>query len=266
MKVSSTVSALALALGTLFATSSAALANEKLSVAATPVPAAEVLEFMKPQLAEQGVDLEIYVFTDYIQPNQQVADKQIDMNCFQHKPHLEAFNNRSDEKLVPQGYMYVPPIAAYSQKVKSVEELKDGATVAIPSDTTNSARALFLLQKAGLITLKDPNNLFATSRDIAENPKKLKFVELEAASVPRALADVDLAVINTNYALDVNLNPKDDSLFLEDENSPYGNYCASRVDNKDREAIKKLNAAWHSEATIKFIEEKYKGTVIPAKS
>lgn len=254
-----------LSVGSLLAINVAS-ANEQLSVAATPVPAAEILEFMTAQMAEQGVDLKVHVFTDFIQPNQQVAEKQIDMNCFQHKPHLDSFNNNEGQNLVPQGYTYILPLGAYSNKIKSIDDLQNGASVAIPSDTTNGARALLLLQKAGLITLKDPDNLFATSRDIADNPKKLKFVELEAATIPRVLSDVDLAVINTNYALDANLNPKEDSLFMEDTDSPYANLCASRVDNQDSEAIQKLNAAWQSPATLKFIEDTYQGTVIPVKA
>lgn len=241
-------------------------ANEQLSVAATPVPAAEILEFMSKQMAAQGVDLKVHVFTDFIQPNQQVVEKQIDVNCFQHLPHLEAFNKNEGQNLVPQGYMYVLPLGVYSSKIKSLDELKKGATVAIPSDTTNGARALFLLQKEGLITLKDPDNLFATSRDIAENPQKLKFLELEAATIPRVLNDVDLAVINTNYALDADLNPQRDSLFMETADSPYANLCASREDNRDSEAIKKLNEVWQSAETVKFIEDKYQGTVIPVKA
>ncbi len=255
----------ALAVSALVSTGVAS-ANEQLSVAATPVPAAEILEFMTAQMAEQGVDLKVHVFTDFIQPNQQVVEKQIDMNCFQHKPHLDSFNENEGQDLVPQGYMYILPLGAYSTKIDSLDNLKDRASVAIPSDTTNGARALLLLQKAGLITLKDPNNLFATSRDIAENPKKLKFVELEAATIPRVLSDVDLAVINTNYALDANLNPKNDSLFMEDTDSPYANLCASRVDNQDSEAIQKLNAVWQSPETLRFIEDKYQGTVIPVKA
>ena len=265
MKVKQSLNAIALVVGSLLTVSSAALANEKISVAATPVPAAEILEFMKPQLAEQGVDLNVLVFTDYIQPNQQVAEKQIDMNCFQHRPHLKSYNEQEKQNLVQQGFMYVLPMAAYSDKIKSIDELKDKASVAIPSDTTNGARALLLLQKAGLIKLKNPDDIFATSRDIVENPKNLKFIELEAASVPRALADVDLAVINTNYALDIKLNPKEDAVILEDVNSPYALVCASREDNKDSELVKKVNKAWQSEATVKFIEEKYKGSVIPVK-
>src|SRR5699024_2966433 len=148
-----------------------ASANETLSVAATPVPAAEILEFVVDQLAEQGVDLKVHVFTDFIQPIQQVVEKQVDMNCFQHKAHSDSFNANEGQELVPQGYKYFIPLGAYSTKINSIDELKDRASVAIPSDTTNGARALLLLQKAGLITLEDPDNLFATSRDIAQNPK-----------------------------------------------------------------------------------------------
>lgn len=265
MKKALTLKISALTISALMVTS-AVSANEKLSVAATPVPAAEILEFMTTQMAERGVDLKVHVFTDFIQPNQQVAEKQIDMNCFQHKPHLDSFNENEGQNLVPQGYMYILPLGAYSNKLKSADELKKGASVAIPSDTTNGARALLLLQKAGLITLKDPDNLFATSRDIADNPQKLKFVELEAATIPRVLNDVDMAIINTNYALDAKLNPQRDSLFMEDSDSPYANLCASRVDNQDNESIQILNEVWQSPATVKFIEDKYQGTVIPVKA
>ncbi|SUA53504.1 Lipoprotein 28 precursor [Oligella urethralis] len=258
-------SVVAYGLSALFGVNAVA-ANEQLSVAATPVPAAEILEFMTAQMAEQGVDLKVHVFTDFIQPNQQVVEKQIDVNCFQHLPHLESFNKNEGQNLQPQGYMYVLPLGAYSTKISSLAELKKGATVAIPSDTTNGARALLLLQKEGLITLKDPENLFATARDIADNPQKLKFLELEAATIPRVLSDVDLAVINTNYALDADLNPKRDSLFMEAADSPYANLCASREDNKDSAAIKKLNQVWQSAETVKFIEDKYQGTVIPVKA
>lgn len=245
------------------AASHGAYALEELSVAATPVPAAEVLEFMKPALEKQGVELKIYEFTDYIQPNQQVADKQVMMNCFQHKPFLDAFNERTGAGLVPVGYIYVPPMAAYSRKVTNLNDLPDGARVAIPNDPTNSTRALLVLQKAGLIKLKDPNDLHATAADIIENPKNLKFNELEAATLPRIVNDVDLAVINTNYALEANLNPKTDSLIREDEQSPYANLCAADPQYKDSPLVKKLMQEWHSPATVKFIEEKYKGTVIP---
>ena len=253
----------ALAVSALVATS-AASANEQLSVAATPVPAAEILEFMVEQLAEQGVDLKVHVFTDFIQPNQQVAEKQIDMNCFQHKPHLDSFNKNEGQYLVPQGYMYILPLGAYSTKIKALDELKDRASVAIPSDTTNGARALLLLQKAGLITLKDPGNLFATSRDIAENPKKLKFTELEAATLARVLPDVDLALINTNYALEAGLNPLEDALLIEGAESPYANIVVVKAGNEKDPRIEKLVDTLNSDDVKKFISEKYQGAVVPA--
>ena len=149
----------------------------KLTVAATPVPHAELLEFVKPALAEQGVELDIKVFTDYVQPNVQVADGLLDVNFFQHKPYLDTFNEGQKAELVSVGLVHVEPFGAYSKKIKELSELKDGALVALPNDPSNGARALLLLQKEGLIELKDPTNILATSRDIAKNPKKLKFKE-----------------------------------------------------------------------------------------
>src|SRR5690554_3424665 len=194
---------------------SAAVSAEKLSVAATPVPHAELLEFVKPELAKQGVDLDVKVFTDYVQPNRQVADGAIDANFFQHKPYMDSFNQQHGTGLVSVGLVHVEPFGAYSSKVKSLDELKEGAQVALPNDPSNGARALLLLQKAGLITLKDPTNILATSRDIVENPRKLRFREIEAANLPRVLPDVDLALINTNYALEAGLNPSVDALVIE---------------------------------------------------
>src|SRR5690606_6103596 len=195
----------------------------KLSVAATPVPHAELLELVKPELAKEGVDLEIKVFTDYVQPNQQVADGNLDVNFFQHKPYLDSFNKEHKTDLVVVGQVHVEPFGAYSQSIKSIDELKDGAWVALPNDPSNGARASLLLQAQGVIKLKDPANILATSRDIAENPKNLRFRELEAATLPRVLPDVDLALINTNYALEAGLNPLKDALFIEGADSPYAN-------------------------------------------
>ena len=160
--------------------------------------------------------------------------------------------------------VHVEPFGAYSQKVKQLGELKEGATVAIPNDATNGGRALLLLAKAGTITLKDPANILATPRDVTGNPKKLKFRELEAATLPRVLNQVDLALINTNYALEAKLNPAKDALVIEGSESPYVNILVSRADNKDTPAMKKLAAALTSPAVKKFIQEKYKGAVVPA--
>lgn len=237
---------------------------EKLSVAATPVPHAELLEFIKPELAKQGVELEILVFTDYVQPNQQVADGKVDANYFQHKPYLQKFNAERKTDLVSVGQIHVEPFGAYSTKVKSLTELKTGALIAIPSDASNGARALLLLQTAGLIKLADPENILATSRDIIENPKKLKFKELEAATLPRVLADVDMALINTNYALEAGFNPSKDALVIEGGESPYANHVVTVSGKEHDERIVKLVKSLQSDAVRQFIAEKYQGAVAPA--
>ncbi len=239
-------------------------ANEKLVVAATPVPHAEILELVKPVLAKEGVDLEIKVFTDYVQPNVQVDQKRLDANYFQTLPYLKNFNEGKGTNLVTVVGVHVEPFGGYSKKVKSLAELKDGATVAIPNEGSNSGRALLLLQKAGLITLKDPKNALATPKDIAENPKHLKFKELESAMLPRALDQVDLDMINTNYALDAGLNPAKDALVIEGADSPYVNYLVARPDNKDSDAIQKLAKALTSPEVKAFIAKKYNGAVLPA--
>lgn len=244
--------------------STTAFANEKLVVAATPIPHAEILELIKPTLAKEGVDLEIKVFTDYVQPNVQVAEKRLDANYFQTKPYLDNFNKGKGTDLVTVIGVHVEPFGGYSKKYKSIDQLPDGATVAIPNEGSNSGRALLLLQKAGVIKLKDPSNALATPKDIAENPKHLKFKELESALLPRVLDQVDLDLINTNYALEAKLNPVKDALILEDRNSPYVNYLVARPDNKDSDALKKLSAALTSPEVKAFIEKKYNGAVVPA--
>ena len=236
----------------------------KLSVAATPVPHAELLEQVKPVLAKEGIELDIKVFTDYVQPNQQVADGNLDVNFFQHKPYLDSFNKEHSTDLVIVGQVHVEPFGAYSQKIKTIADLKDGAWVALPNDPSNGARALLLLQAQGLIKLKDPSNILATSRDIAENPKNLRFRELEAATLPRVLPDVDLALINTNYALEAGLNPLKDALFIEGSDSPYANVLATTPAKADSADVKALVKALNSEEIKTFINDKYKGAVVPA--
>jgi D-methionine transport system substrate-binding protein len=237
---------------------------DKLSVAATAVPHAEILEFVKPALAKEGVELEIKVFTDYVQPNVQVAEKRLDANFFQHKPYLAEFNKGKGTNLVAVAAVHVEPFGAYSRKYKALSELPHGGTVAIPNDPSNAGRALVLLDHAGVIKLKDNNNILASARDIAVNPKKLKFREIEAATLPRILPQVDLALINTNYALEAKLNPVRDSLAIEDAQSPYANWLVARPDNQDAPAIRKLAAALQSPEVKKFIETKYNGAVVPA--
>ena len=252
----------ALAFATTFAAGTAVA--ETLSVAATPVPHAELLEFVKPTLAKEGVELDIKVFTDYVQPDVQVADGQIDANFFQHKPYLDSFNSERNTDLVSVGLVHVEPFGAYSSKIKSIDELKDGAQVALPNDPSNGARALLLLQAQGLIKLKDPSNILATARDVAENPKNLRFRELEAATLPRVLPDVDLALINTNYALEAGLNPTEDALFIEGQDSPYANLVATTEAKKDDPAVQKLVNALQSDEVRDFIRNNTKVRSSPA--
>lgn len=245
-------------------TAGLAQAGEKLVVAATPVPHAEILELIKPTLAKEGVDLEIKVFTDYVQPNVQVAEKHLDANYFQTLPYLESFNKGKGTNLTTVIGVHVEPFGGYSKKVKNLSELKDGATIAIPNEGSNSGRALILLQKAGLIELKDPTNAVSTPKDIAKNPHNFKFKELESALLPRVLDQVDLDMINTNYALEAGLNPATDALIIEGADSPYVNFLVARPDNKDSVVIQKLAKALTSPEVKAFIAEKYKGAVLPA--
>ncbi len=254
-----------LAAATLFATAfSATVQAATLSVAATPVPHAELLEFVKPMLAEQGVELKVRVFTDYVQPNLQVQQGNLDANFFQHQPYLDEFNASRMTALVSVAGIHVEPFGAYSVKFKQLTDLPAGASVAIPSDATNGGRALLLLDQAGVIRLKDDAGITATPRDIVENPKRIKVRELEAATLPRVLKQVDLALINTNYALEAGLNPARDALVIEGSESPYVNILVSRADNKDSEAMQKLARALQSDAVKAFIAEKYQGAVVPA--
>jgi D-methionine transport system substrate-binding protein len=237
---------------------------ESLSVAATAVPHAEILEFVKPALAKEGVELDIKVFTDYVQPNVQVAEKRIDTNFFQHQPYLDEFNKSRGTDLTSVAGVHVEPFGAYSSKFKTLAELPDGANVVIPNDATNGGRALLLLQKAGLITLKPEAGILATPKDIASNPKHIKIRELEAATLPRVLTQVDLALINTNYALEAKLNPSKDALIIEGDDSPYVNILVARGDNKNSPAVQKLAKALNSAAVKTFINDKYQGAVVPA--
>lgn len=244
---------------------SMAQAQDTLTIAANPVPHAEILEFVKPTLAKQGVTLKIKVFTDYIQPGVQVNEKRLDGNYYLTQPYLNEFKKSHKNDLqVPLVKVHVEPFAGYSSKYKKLSDLPNGATIAIPNDPANSGRALILLAKQGLLKLKDMNNISATKKDIVENPKNLKFKELEAATLPRILGQVDLALINTNYAIEAKLNPLKDSLFIEDANSPYANLLVAREDNKNSPAFKKLAAALNSPEVKKFIQERYKGAVVPA--
>ena len=239
--------------------------NVTLKVGATPVPHAEILEIVKPLLAKEGIDLQIVEFSDYVQPNLAVNDKELDANFFQHIPYLDNFvAEHNDVKLKNAGGVHIEPMGIYSKKIKKLDELKDGAVVAIPNDPTNGGRSLMLLAKANIIKLKDGVTITATVQDIVDNPKNIKFQEVEAAQVPRTLDDVDAAVINTNFAMQVPLIPTKDALFMEDSTSPYVNIVAVRDGDENRPEIQKLIKALHSKEVKDFIESKYKGSIVPA--
>lgn len=242
----------------------AAATKTVLKVGATAVPHAEILQVVKPLLAKEGVDLQIVEFSDYVQPNLAVADKELDANYFQHIPYLEKFCQERGLKLVNVAGIHIEPMGVYSHKIKKLDELKAGDSVAIPNDPTNGGRALVLLEKAGLIKLKDGAGIHATVQDVTENAKKLKFQELEAAQIPRSLDDVTAAVINTNYALEAKLVPAKDAMFIEDGNSPYVNILVARAGDENRPEMQKLVKALKSEEVKKFIADKYKGAILPA--
>ncbi|WP_455229690.1 MetQ/NlpA family ABC transporter substrate-binding protein [Geopseudomonas aromaticivorans] len=249
---------------TLFAACSATAQAQTLNVAATPVPHAEILEVVKPLLAKQGVELKVRVFTDYVQPNLQVQQEHLDANFFQHQPYLDEFNASRKSALVSVTGVHIEPFGAYSGKFKQLDQLPDGASVAIPNDATNGGRALLLLAKAGVITLKDGAGITATPKDIVANPKHIRVRELEAATLPRVLKQVDLALINTNYALEAGLNPTRDALAIEGSDSPYVNILVARPDNQNSAAMQKLAQALHSPEVKAFIADKYQGAVVPA--
>lgn len=235
-----------------------------LRVGASPVPHAEILNFVKPILAKQGVELKVQEFTDYVTPNVALGEGSVDVNFFQHVPYLNSFQKDRPLGIVAGAKVHVEPIGVYSRRVKQLRDLKSGATIAIPNDPSNSGRALKLLEQAGLIRLKPNAGINATVRDISTNLKKLKFRELDAAQLPRALGDVDAAVINTNYALEAGLNPLKDALKLEGKQSPYANVLAAKPATLKNPDYLKLVAALRSPEVRAFILKKYNGAVVPA--
>lgn len=252
------------AVTTLCACGKPAAKGNVLSVAATAVPHAEILKAITPDLAAKGITLEVKVFNDYVQPNLQVDQGLIDANYFQTLPYLEAFNTERGTKLVTVTGVHVEPFGGYSRKRKAISDLPQGAVIALPNDPSNTGRALILLHKNGLITLKDPANINATLKDITVNPKGFVFRELESPSLPRVLPEVDLALINTNYALDAKLDPKKDALIIEGADSPYINYLVARADKKDDPRIVALAEALTSPKVKAFILSTYQGAVVPA--
>lgn len=239
-------------------------AQKSLKVGATSVPHAEILEFVKPILAKQGISLEIVEYNDYVQPNLQLADGQLDANFFQHIPYLEDFCASRKLDLVWVAKIHIEPMGIYSNKLKSLSELKDGDKIGIPNDVTNGGRALALLEKASLIKLKEGLGVKATVQDIVENPRRFQIVEIEAAMLPRVLPDLAVGVINGNFAIQAGFQPTKDALFLESGDSPFANVLVVRKGDEKRKEIQELARALQSQDVKKFIEEKYKGAVIPA--
>ncbi|CAL9596409.1 MetQ/NlpA family ABC transporter substrate-binding protein [Streptomyces sp. enrichment culture] len=235
-----------------------------LVVAASPVPHAEILNFVKDNLAEKaGLDFEVKEFTDYVTPNTATEDGSVGANYFQTQPYLDDFNKKNGTHIVSVVDVHLEPLGLYSHKVKEADELKSGATVAIPNDTVNEGRALQLLAANGLITLKDGVGTSATPADITENPKKLTFKELEAAQTPRSLDDVDAAVVNGNYAIEADLKPAEDALVLEKaKDNPNSNLLAVKEGQENDPRVKKLAKLLTSPEVKKFIEDKYAGSVL----
>jgi D-methionine transport system substrate-binding protein len=239
--------------------------DKVIKIGVTPKPHEEIVNIAKPLLEKEGYTVEVTEFNDYNQPNTAVEEGSLDANFFQHTPYLNTQNKEKGYHLVSVGAVHLEPMGLYSHKVKSLEELKDGATIAVPNDPSNEARALKLLVGKGLIKIKDGE--LVTPKDITENPKNLKFSELEAAAVPRAIDDVDAAVINGNYAIEAKFNPAKDAIIIEDKNSdaakPYANIIVVKDGNQNQEKIKALVKAMTSPEVKAFIEKEYNGSVIP---
>ncbi|WP_018656953.1 MetQ/NlpA family ABC transporter substrate-binding protein [Actinomadura flavalba] len=243
-----------------------AASDDTLTVGATSVPHAEVLNHVRDNLAgKAGIKLEVKEFSEYEQLNPALNDGQLDANYFQHRPYLEESNQKTGQKLVFVAGVHLEPLGVYSKKVKSLAELKNGATVSLPSDPSNEGRALKLLADNGLITLKDGVGQSATAKDVTENPKNIRFRPTEAASLPRQLGDVDASVINGNYALEARLNPAKDAIAIEKaEGNPYVNGLVVKAGREGDAQVKKLVELLQSAEVKKFIQDKYQGSVLPA--
>jgi D-methionine transport system substrate-binding protein len=237
-----------------------------LRVGAVPVPHEEILKFIKPELAKQGIDLQIVEYQDYVQPNRALADKDLDANYFQHVPYLNDYNQKNHTDLVPTVSVHFEPLGLYAGKSKSLSDIPDGAKIAVPNDTTNEARALMLLASAGLIQLKQPENLSETKRDIVSNPHHLQVEEIEAATIPRVIHDVNYAVINGNYAIQAGYNVSD-ALVAEKADSlaakTFANCIVVRKGDENNPAIVALDKAITSAAVEQYINNTYHGSVIP---
>ncbi|SIS67697.1 D-methionine transport system substrate-binding protein [Insolitispirillum peregrinum] len=253
---------IAAAVAALFTASVAHAETKKIGV--TPGPHAQIMEKVKEIAAKNGLDLQVIEFSDYVVPNQALADGDLDINSFQHQPYLD--RQIADRKfdLVSVGQTVNFPMGGYSKKVKELKDLKDGSSVALPNDPSNGARALLILADQGLIKLRDGAGAKATVADVIDNPKNLKLVELDAAQLPRSLDDVDVAVINSNYAIEAGMNPSKDSLFREGLKAPYANVIAVRKADANAPWVKTFLDSYHTPEVKAFIETTFKGSVVPA--
>ncbi len=239
------------------------LSDGKLTIGVTAGPHEQILEKVKELAADEDLDIDVKVFTDYPMVNEALAQKELDLNVFQHVPYLDQFKKDRDLDLVDVGNVVNFPMGIYSSKVKDAKELKKGAKIGLPNDPTNSARALTLFEQAGLIKLKDGVGASATIKDINENKNDYEFIELEAAQIPVQLDELDAAAINTNFAIEKGFTPSEDSIFIEPKDSPWVNVVAARTEDKNDEAIKKFLDIYQSDKVKEFIDETFKGSVIP---
>ncbi|WP_395824881.1 MetQ/NlpA family ABC transporter substrate-binding protein [Collimonas sp.] len=251
-------------LASLGATAPVLAQDKPIKIGATGGPHAQILEVVKKVAAKDGLNIQIVEFSGYVQPNAALAAGDLDANSYQHLPYLEAQIKDRGYKLTNIGYTITFPMGVYSKKVKSLKDLKNGASIGIPNDPTNGGRALLLLQTQGLLKLKADAGLKATPLDIADNPKKLKIVEIDAAQLPRSLDDLDAAAINGNYAESAGLDPTKDGIAIENAKGPYANVIAIRSADKDKPWVAKLLKAYHSPEVKQYVATQFKGSVIPS--
>lgn len=236
----------------------------KVTIGASETPHGELIKALEPEFKKEGIDLDLVVFSDYVQPNLQLESGDLDLNFYQHQPYLDSFNKDRKTNIVSlkDSKIFITPLLGFSSKIKDIKDLEDGAEIIIPNDPTNGARALLILDKEGLIKLKDKNNLNSTEVDIVENPKNLKFTAVDAQNIPRVYQDADLAFINPNFAISNGLDPKD-AIITEAKDSPYANIVAARSGEENNEVYKKVVKVLQSEASRKYIEDTFKGAVLP---
>ncbi|MCM3740560.1 MetQ/NlpA family ABC transporter substrate-binding protein [Oceanobacillus luteolus] len=238
------------------------LEDGKLKVGVTAGPHEEILEKVSELAEEEGLEIEIVSFSDYVMPNVSLSEGELDLNSFQTEPFFDHMNEERDLGLIKVADTVTFPMGIYSEKITDLSELEDGAQIALPGDPTNSGRALLLFEQAGLIKLEEGLGVNATVNDIVENPNNYEFIELDSAQIPRQLGEVDIAAINSNFAMDSGLSPKDDSIFIE-QDSTFVNLIAVREENKDDEALKQFIEIYQSDEVKTFVEESFSGSVVP---